>query len=259
MCHPDLSLLPVLEALQVLQAWLAPKMPPKVQQPNEKASDAELVAIAVLQKSHDQLYFSCWWRFVKLNFCPHLPSLTQANDRLERLLHTIEAVCVEIEDLDFCVIDSLPLPVARSKRATRCKVREATLGYGTQGSVYGFKLHAWSTLNGKLAQYVIRPANQHDLIAGYDLNAHWVAYGAPRIIGDKAYLDGANLTPPKKNAKTPDPRWKKDYGAARKIIETVFSSLTRAGVRWGQVKTLTSVRLKVALTVLAHNWPFFNP
>ena len=37
--------------------------------------------------------------------------------------------------------------------------------FATQGSVYAFKCHAWSTLNGKLAQYVIRPANQHDLIA----------------------------------------------------------------------------------------------
>ena len=259
MSRPDLRLLPISEALHVLQEWLDPKMPPKVRQPNEKASDAELVSIAVLQKIHHQLYFSCWWRFVKLNFCTHLPSLTQASVRLNRLLPTIEAVCVEVEDLDFCLIDSLPLPVCRSKRASRCKVREATMGFGTQGSVYGFKCHAWSTLNGKLAQYVIRPANQHDLIAGYDLNAAWVAFGAPRIIGDKAYLDGVNLTPPKKNARTLDPRWKKEYGAARKMIETVFSSLTSAGIRWGQIKTLVSLRLKVALTVLAHNWRFLNP
>ncbi len=259
MSRPDLSLLPVLEALQVLQAWLAPKMPAKIEQPNEKASDAELVAIAVLQKAHQQPYFSCWWAFVKRNFRPHLPSLTQANIRLKRLLPVIETVCVEVFDLDFCVIDSLPLPVCRPKRASRCSVPEATMGFGTQGSVYGFKCHAWSTLNGKLAQYVIRPAHQHDLVAGYELNARWIAYGAPRIIGDKAYLDGANLTPPKKNAKTPDPRWKKEYGAARRIIETVFSSLVRAGIRSGQVKTLHSLRLKVALCVLAYNWRFFNP
>ncbi|WP_185974830.1 IS982 family transposase [Deinococcus detaillensis] len=201
-------------------------MPPKVRQSNEKANDAELVAIAILQKSHKQPYFSCWWSFIKLNFCPHLPSLTQANVRLKRLLPTIESLCVEVEDLDFCLIDSFPFPVCRSKRAARCKVRAATKGYGTQGSVYGFKCHAWSTLDGKLAQYVIRPAHQHDLIAGYDLSGNWVAYGAPKIIGDKAYLDGANLTPPKENAKTRDPRWKEEYADARKRIETVFSVLS---------------------------------
>ena len=50
MNRPDLSLLPVLEALQVLQTWLAPKMPPKIQHQNEKASDAEVVAVAILQQ-----------------------------------------------------------------------------------------------------------------------------------------------------------------------------------------------------------------
>ncbi|GAA4011236.1 hypothetical protein GCM10022631_24570 [Deinococcus rubellus] len=85
---------------------------------------------------------------------------------------------------------------------------------------------------------------QHDLIAGYDLNADWVAYGAPRIIGDKADLNGVNLTPPKKNARTLDPRWKKEYGAVRNTIETVFSSLTSAGIRWGQIKMRASLRLK---------------
>ena len=76
MCCPDLRLRPVPEALHALRTWLDPKMPSKVRQPNEPASDAELVSIAVLQKFHHQPYFSCWWRFVKLNFCAHLPSLT---------------------------------------------------------------------------------------------------------------------------------------------------------------------------------------
>ena len=259
MSRPDLSLLPVLEALQVLQTWLAPKMPPKIQHQNEKANDAEVVAVAILQRVHRQPYFSCWWAFVKCNFCPQLPSLTQATIRLKRLLPVIETHSVEVEDLDFVLVDSQPLPVCRSKRAARCKVREAAMGFGTQGSVYGFKLHAWSTLNGKLAQYLIRPANEHDLVAGYQLNKKWVAYGAPKEIGDKAYLDGVYLTPPKSNARTVDPRWKKEYGTARKMIETVFSSLTRASIRFGQIKTLASLRLRVALTVLAYNWRFFNP
>ena len=62
-----------------------------------------------------------------------------------------------------------------------------------------------------------------------------------------------------KNARTLDPRWKKEYGGARKMIETVFSSLTSAGIRWGQIKTLASLRLKVTLTIFAHNWRFLNP
>ncbi|WP_407542493.1 hypothetical protein Q0M94_23145 (plasmid) [Deinococcus radiomollis] len=44
---------------------------------------------------------------------------------------------VKVEALDFVVIDSQPLPVCRSKRASRCTFPEATFGYGTQGSIYG--------------------------------------------------------------------------------------------------------------------------
>lgn len=259
MCRPNLSLLPIPEALQLLTAWLEPQLPPKIKHANEKASDAEIAAVALLQPLHKQLYFSLWWKFVKTNFCPHLPSLTQATIRLTRLVPTLETLSVKVEDLDFAVIDSQPLPVCRSKRASRCTFPEAKLGYGTQGSVFGFKLHAWTSLNGKLVQYIIRPANEHDLMAGYKLNEKWVDYGAPKLIGDKAYQDGAYLTPPKKNAITLDPRWKKEYGSARKIIESVFSSLTRAGIRFGQLKTHASLRLRVALTVMAHNMRFVNP
>jgi hypothetical protein len=31
-------------------------------------------------------------------------------------------------------------------------------------------------------------ANEHDLVAGYQLNKKWVEYDAPQQIGDKAYL-----------------------------------------------------------------------
>jgi hypothetical protein len=78
----------------------------------------------------------------------------------------------------------------------------------------------------------------------------------PRQIGDKGYQSGTYLTPPKKNAKKPDPRWKEEYAAARKIVESAFSVLVSAGLRWGQVKTKLSLRRKVALAVLAHNLKF---
>lgn len=72
----------------------------------------------------------------------------------------------------------------------------------------------------------------------------------------KGYQSGTCLTPPKVNAKQVDPRWKPEYGAARKSIESAFSVLVGAGLRWGQVKTMVSLRLKVALNVLAHNLKF---
>ena len=90
----------------------------------------------------------------------------------------------------------------------------------------------------------------------------WRPYGrpftttGPKQIGDKGYQSGTCLTPPKVNAKQVDPRWKPEYGAARKCVESAFSVLVGAGLRWGQVKTYLSLRLKVALNVLAHNLKF---
>ncbi|GGL11377.1 hypothetical protein GCM10010844_32580 [Deinococcus radiotolerans] len=90
------------------------------------------------------------------------------------------------------------------------------------------------------------------------MNQAWSSYGGPKQIGDKGYLSGTCLTPPKKGAKRMDPRWKPEYGAARKCVEAAFPVLVGAGLRWGQIKTLLTLRLKVALNVLAHNLKFID-
>lgn len=61
MCCPDLSLLPIPEALQHLTVWLTPQMPPKLIHPHEKISDGELVAVALLQRLYKAPYFKGWW------------------------------------------------------------------------------------------------------------------------------------------------------------------------------------------------------
>ncbi len=76
------------------------------------------------------------------------------------------------------------------------------------------------------------------------------------VLAKTGYQSGTYLTPPKNNAKQLGPRWKEEYSAARKIIESTFSTLVGSGLRWGQVKTMLSLRLKAALLVLAHNLKF---
>lgn len=61
---------------------------PKLIHPHEKIRDAELVAVALLQRVHKAPYFKGWWRQLKLNPCPHYPSEVQARTRLERLTPT---------------------------------------------------------------------------------------------------------------------------------------------------------------------------
>lgn len=256
MGRPDLTVLPLREAVTNLSRWIAPHVPSKLLHPHEKISDADLLAVAILQKLHKVPYFSRWWRFLKVNYFPQFPSEPQARIRLARLTPVVEQLATEVQYLDFVAVDSEPLPVCTFKRASRCKFQGARYGFSTSGPVYGFKLHAWSALHGRIVRYVIRPANEHDFSVLCEMNREWPSYGGPKQVGDKGYQSGSCLTPPKTNARQVDPRWKPEYGAARKCIESAFSVLVGAGLRWGQVKTLLSLRLKVALNILAHNLKF---
>lgn len=63
MSRPDLTLLPLPEAVTLLSRWITPRVPAKLLHPHEKISDGDLLAIALLQKLHKVPYFSRWWRF----------------------------------------------------------------------------------------------------------------------------------------------------------------------------------------------------
>lgn len=255
---PDLNSMSILEAIPLLAAWIQPYLPPKIIHANEKISDAELIALAILRHVRKVPYFSRWWQFLTTDLKLELPSIPQASIRLKRLTPVVEQLSHKVEELDFAVIDSTPIPVCRYKRAEQCKFPDADFGHGTQGKIYGFKLHAWTLLNGKIANYVLLPARQHDFPAGCSMNHEWPDYGAPQIIGDKGYYGGGYIVPPKSNTKKPDPRWRDEFYAARKIIESTFSSLVGRGLRWGQVKTWSSLRLKVACIIAAFNLRFLD-
>jgi hypothetical protein len=145
MGHPDLTLLPLSVAMTTLSRWIAPHIPAKLLHPHEKISDADLLAVALLQKLHKVPYFSRWWRFLRLNHFPDFPSEPQARIRLARLTPVIEQLATEVQKLDFVAVDSEPLSVSTFKRTPRCKFRGARHGFSTAGPVYGFKLHAWCT------------------------------------------------------------------------------------------------------------------
>ena len=182
MGRPDLSLPPIPSSFQRLTTWLSPQMPEKLIHRHEKISDAQWVAVAVLQHLHKAVYFSRWWAMLKTNFFPWFPSEVQARVRLERLTPVIERVSVEVEQLDFNVIDSAPLPTCIFKRAKRCKFPGAAYGLSTAGMVYGDKGHAWTTLNGKITKYKLHPTNVHDFVVGCEMNLDWPAYGRSGVL-----------------------------------------------------------------------------
>lgn len=112
MSRPDLTLLPLSTAITMLSRWISPHVPAKLLHSHEKISDAELLAVALLQKLHKVLYFSRWWRFLKLNHFPQYPSESQARIRLARLTLVVEQLSTEVQELDFVAVDSEPLPVS---------------------------------------------------------------------------------------------------------------------------------------------------
>ena len=55
MGRPELTLLPLSSAVPTLSHWIAHHIPPKLLHPHEKISDADLLAVALLQKLHKVL------------------------------------------------------------------------------------------------------------------------------------------------------------------------------------------------------------
>jgi hypothetical protein len=129
---------------------------------------------------------------------------------------------------------------------------EAAKGYGTMGGVFGFKLHAIASNSAMLCRFAIVPANEADVsVARALLNSEYDELD--RIMADKAYVGLGVSTPPKANAKYPVP-WTKLMDSARKVIETVFSSLTRSKhLVLGQLNSFWSVRASVCRKIAAHD------
>ena len=83
-------------------------------------------------------------------------------------------------------VDSKPLPACKFRRHKRPRaMTEATVGFSTQGAVYGFKLHALITPDGLMVKFAITPAHEADVTV-----ARALLSSAERAVtlGDKAYL-----------------------------------------------------------------------
>ena len=116
---------------------------------------------------------------------------------------------------------------------------EATVGFSTQGAVYGFKLHALTTPDGLIVKFAITPANEADVTVA---RALLTDTQRALTLGDKAYVGSGIYTPPKTNALNPG-IWTSLMNTTRKMIESVFSSLTRTKyLVFGQRNSFRSIR-----------------
>ncbi|GAA5514596.1 IS982 family transposase ISDds4 [Deinococcus carri] len=151
---------------------------------HQKLTDALLVALLLARFVFKHPYPSIWWNLLREDRSG-LPSYTQAYTRGVRLLERLEAIVSPAKPCREVIIDSMSLPVCRPKRGKRCKFPGARWGFGTQGDVYGYKLHAGVTPTGEILQYLLKPANFHDTTVSYELNRRWPEFDGPTSIGDK--------------------------------------------------------------------------
>jgi hypothetical protein len=233
----------------------------------QKASYSEILTIALVGEILNQAKAGVWFLITKNHFMHlfrELPDVT----RYYRILRNLEqimadfALCLAntVDDGTTYSADSKPISVCHIKRYKFPRaMTEATKGYGTMGGVFGFKLHAIASNTTILCRFAIVPANEADItVARALLNPDYDELD--RIVGDKAYVGLGIFTPPKANAKHPVP-WTRLMNSARKIIETVFSSLTRSKhLVLGQLDSFWSIRrvfvARLQLTIWAFGWGY---
>ena len=224
----------------------------------QKGSYSELMSIALVGDLLNQADTGLWFSLVKGTFKELFPVLP-GESRYYRILNNLERIwadfalflTAEHEVLAYSV-DSKPLPVCKFKRHKRPRaMTEATVGFSTQGAVYGFKLHALTTPDGLIVKFAITPANEADVTVA---RALLTDTQRALTLGDKAYVGSGIYTPPKTNALNPG-IWTSLMNTTRKMIESVFSSLTRTKyLVFGQRNSFRSIRAHTCRKIAAHNF-----
>jgi len=162
------------------------------------------------------------------------------------------------------ILDSMPVPVCKRKRAWRCrKVRgREYCGYcAAKGEkFFGWRLHLICTPQGVPVSFELVPAAYHDLTPIYELTADLPEDAG--VFADKAYnsaddeqwqaLDGVRLIPIRKKNMQPH-AWADEYdlGLYRKRIESVNSQLESMGVEHLKARTHAGLEIKLHASLLA--------
>lgn len=237
-----------------------------------QVSDSEILTIAVCaakfcQNHHERAV-------VLMNQLGYLSgsgkiSVSRFNRRLHKLADWLEFILAVISELhrkgDTFIIDSLPLPVCRRVRASRCrKVRgKAYCGYcaAKREKFFGYRLHLITNLAGVPVSFTILPASLHDLTPIHELT--WLLPPWCQLLGDKAYNAQADensiwqatavrFVPIRKANMSPNSFLERQaLRQQRKVVESVNSQLERMGVERLYSRTNLGFDLKVHASLLA--------
>src|SRR5579859_2770692 len=238
--------------------------------PLSQVSDAEVLTIAVVAA----LYFHNHQEraLCMMRACGYIPgrlSISRYNRRIHALRDWLATLVEVLADLfssvSVYIIDSLPVPVCRRVRASRCRKVKGRVYYGycaaKDEKFFGWRLHLVCTPTGLPVSFSLLPASLHDLTAVHELTCQ-LPPGA-LVVADKGYNcahdeasilthTGVRLVVQRRDNMLPntpaDDQLIRQY---RHMIETVNSQLEAMGIQRLRARTNEGFILKVHATLLA--------
>lgn len=218
--------------------------------PEPACSDSELIAMSLIGECKG------WDMETDMlsNLGPHrdlfpiLPTQSRFNRRRRNLMAIINHIrrrllsTMDIAQDNHCVIDSMPIPAVQFHLVPTAtgdwRAYGADFGKvpSKKETIFGYKLHLLTTLNGLILDFILAPASALDLAVGLGLlRGHYDL----TVIGDKAYISdpkAADLwqtnrvrlqTLPRRNQKKQLSEAKRRLvNAVRQMIETVNAQLS---------------------------------
>jgi hypothetical protein len=249
--------------------------------PEPSFSDSEVITVSLIIETffqgHEELGYAFVSQFLKTMF-PQLVDLDRFNARRRALVGVIEAIRRGLRDqkLDRAdpirLVDSAPVTVVTYSRGSRCRSVMGSEYFGVvtskKGKVFGFRLHATTTVAQMIDEWVLAPASvpDPDVLDELVLDSRDLV-----LVGDKIYNDaeleqrlwrkrGILLLPLRKDNQKK--QWpvgiQTILGRIRHRIETVFSTLTTVfNVERPRGRSLAGYVVRVATCILAHTLCFF--
>jgi hypothetical protein len=249
--------------------------------PAPSFTDSEVITVSLIIETffhgNEELGYAFVRQYLAAMF-PKLLDLDRFNVRRRELVGVIEAIRCDLRDQKLeradpvRLVDSAPVTVVTYTRGSRCRSVVGSEYFGVvtskKGKVYGFRLHATTTIDQLIDEWVLAPSSIPDPKVLDELV--WEARDLV-LIGDKIYNDaeregrlwrkrGILLLPLRKeNQKKQWPEGvQKALGHFRHRIETVFSVLTTVfNVERPRGRSFAGYVVRVATCILAHTLSFF--
>lgn len=242
-----------------------------------QVSDAEVVLIAVVAANYFHNHHEravCLMQ--QTGYVSRRISVSRFNRRIHALADWLALVVDTLGTLaldgEIFIIDSMPVPVCKRVRASRCrKVRGiAYCGYcaAKKERFFGWRLHLVCSLAGVPVSYDLRPAALHDLTPLHELVVA-LPSGA-RVLGDKGYLSAADaatilaetgveiIAVRRKNMRPNTWEERELVREHRHTVETLNSQLERMKVEEIYARTNAGFEIKVLASLVAVAWTNLN-